>query len=462
MSKDLHEYLNKIEKEYPQNLVNIEKEVDPQGFEVSAIMQHLTNQNRYPIICFNKTKNVKGNSSSLPLAYNLFATRELCALALDVPPEKSNMVLSLEFSKRETENIEPILIDKKDAPVKEIIKRGKEIDLEELPAARYHEMDVGPYLTMVNIMKDDEANFYDVSFCKNLILNSQKVTVSLHHTVRKHLLYILEKNEEKDVPTPIVIVLGHHPAFFLGAGAIKEFGNNDYETIGSFLQEPLRLTPSESWGEKFLVPADAEIVIEGEVLPKEREIQNPFGEYSGYYQPQCLMPVMVVKAITQRKNAIMQGIFPGHESHFNLGSIPKEGSIYNEIKKVEPGVVGVYLPHSGTGRLSCYVSIKKKREGDAKQAGLVPLLLSGQIKYVVVVDDDIDIYKEKEVVWAMITRLNISRGVDIIKNMPRGDRVLIDATKPLDFPFPEKNKVPDDVMRKIRLEDFIKNLEGKH
>ena len=455
MGKDLKSFLDKIEHEYPQNLLKIEKEIDPFSFEVSGIIQHLIYQNRNPIVLFRRTKDLKGNKSGFPLVDNLYATRELCALALDLSPEKMDMTLSLEFSKREVQKIEPVVINKKEAPVKDVIKQGDEVDIKDLPVARYHEMDLGPYLTMVNIMKDEVGNFYDVSFCKNMVIDSKKLTVSLHHTERPHLFNILEKNDEKDLPTPIVIVLGHHPAFYLGTGALKEFGNNDYETIGAFFQEPLRLTSSESWGEKFLVPADAEIIIEGEVIPKEKEIQNPFGEYSGYYQPQCLMPVMTVKAITHKKNAIMQGVFPGHESHFNLGSIPKEGSIYNYIKKIPIDVVGVHLPHSGVGRLSCYISIKKKREGDAKQAGLIPFLLAQQIKYVIVVDDDINVFNEKEVIWAIITRLNLSKGVDIIKNMPRSDKIIIDATKPLYVPFLEKNKIPDEVMKRIRLEDLL-------
>ena len=152
----------------------------------------------------------------------------------------------------------------------------------------------------------------------------------------------------------------------------------------------------------------------------------------------------------------MQEVFPGYASHFNLGSIPKEGTIYNEIKKVTPSVTGVHLPHSGAGRLSCYVSIRKRREGDAKQAGLVPFLsTSGQLDYVVVVDDDIDIFNEQEVIWAVVTRLKISKGIDLIKNLPRGDKVVIDATKPIDVPFPEKNKIPDEVMKKVNLEDYL-------
>jgi 2,5-furandicarboxylate decarboxylase 1 len=455
MSKDLQSYLNKMKMEYPQHIVTIKKEVDPLSFEVSAIMQQLMDQNKHPIVFFEKTRDVKRKPSRFPMVDNVFSTRELCALALDLPPEKSDMALSLEFSKREVLSTKPIIVNREEAPVKEVIRRGEDVDVKDLPAGRYHEMDVGPYLTMVDIMKGKDGGFYDVSFVKHLIIDSRTLTVSLHHTLRKHLLYILEENEAKDAPTPIVIVLGHHPAFFLGAGAIKEYGNNDYETIGSFLQEPLRLTASETWGDAFLVPADAEIILEGEVIPHKREIQNPFGEYSGYYQPQCLMPVMTVTAMSYRKNAIMQGVFPGHNSHFNMGSIPKEGSLFNEIKKVAPNVVGVHLPHSGSGRMSCYISINKKREGDAKQAGMMPLLLSGQTQYVVVVDADVDIFDEREVVWALITRLNLSRGVDVIKNMPRFDRVLIDATRPVDIPFPEKNKIPDEVMKRIRLSDFI-------
>jgi len=453
MAKDLHTFLGSV-KEKPIYFETVKREVDPLSFETAAILKHLQQQKRNPIVFFEKVKAVNRGPSIFPLVDNLFATRELCALALELPPEKAGLALSLEFSKRENDKIEPVLVEKGKAPIKEVIIKENDVDLTKFPAGRFHEMDVGPYFTMTDIMRG-EGGFYDVSFVKHLILDKKFMTVSLHYTIRKHLLYILEANEEKNRPTPIVVVLGHHPAFFLGAGALKELGNNDYETIGAFLGEPLRLTPSETWGEDFLVPADAEIVIEGEVIPHKREIQNPFGEYSGYYQPQCLMPVMEVKVITHRKNAIMQQVFPASSGHFNLGSIPKEGSIYNEIKKVAPEVTGVYLPHSGSGRISCYVSVKKRREGDAKQAGLMPFLLSGQIKYVVVVDDDVDIYNEQEVLWALITRLDLSRGVDLIKNMPRYDRVLIDATRPLDRPFPAKNTVPREVMERIRLSDYL-------
>ncbi|HME42594.1 MAG TPA: UbiD family decarboxylase [Syntrophorhabdales bacterium] len=453
MAKDLQNYLDAFEKAYPQHLLRIRKELDPLNHEVAAIMKHLVNEGRYPIVLFEKVRDVNRNSSRFPYVDNLFSTRELCALALGLAPEKSGMEMSLEFSRREAAAIEPVVIDRKAAPVKEVVRSGNDVDVGELPAARYHEMDVGPYLTMMDVMKG-EGGFYEVSFVKHLILDARTMTVSLHHSLRKHLLNIVQENEAKGIKTPMALVLGHHPAFSLGAGALTPYGNNDYGTIGSIMEEPVRLVASETWGESFLVPADSEIVVEGEVIPGRREVQNPFGEYSGYYQPQCLMPVMTVTAMTHRKNAIMQGVFPGHSSHFNMGSIPKEGSLYKEIKKIAPEVTAVFMPHSGVGRASCYVSIKKKREGDAKHAGLMPFLQAGQIQYVVVVDDDVNVFDEQEVLWAIITRLNITKGVDLIKNMPRYDRVLIDATRPLDRPFPEKNRIPEEVMKRIKLSDY--------
>src|SRR5205085_1191568 len=132
-----------------------------------------------------------------------------------------------------------------------------------------------------------------------------------------------------DKPAPFVHIIGHHPAFFLGALAMAPWANDDYATIGSFLGEPVRLTPSETWGTDFLVPADAEVIIEGEIPPHEREVVDPFGEVTRHYQAQCLRQALNVKAVTMRSNAIWQNIFSGHLGHWNLGSVPKEGSLYN-------------------------------------------------------------------------------------------------------------------------------------
>src|SRR3989338_3605443 len=411
MTKDLRTYRAELEQHCPEATLRIGREVDPREFHVSAVLQHVEDRGDQRVVLFQKSLDLEGRPTNFSLAYNLFATRELCARAIGLAPAEAKMPLSLEFSQREAERIEPEIVPPARAPVKEVVWRGRDVDLSRVPMFRYHEQDIGFYLTMVAVMKDSEENFYDVSFCKNMYVSPKRLTVSLQRKLHKHLLNILEKNEERDRETPVAMIIGHHPAFYLGAGALTTFGNDDYGTIGSFIDEPVRLTPSETLGEDFLVPADAD--------------------------------------------AIVEGIFPGHPGHFNLGSIPKEGSLYREIKRVFPGVQAVHMPHSGVGRYSCYVSIKKRREEDGKLVGTVPHVFTNQLQFVVVVDDDVDVFNEQEVIWAAVTRARFDKDINFMKGMPRSDRVIIDATVPFNEPFPRKAVVPREALEACVLEEWI-------
>jgi 2,5-furandicarboxylate decarboxylase 1 len=283
--------------------------------------------------------------------------------------------------------------------------------------------------------------------------------VSIH---TPHLERTLRRYEELGKPAPIVNILGHHPAFSLGALALTPYDRDDYESIGEFLQEPLRLTPSQTWGADFMVPADAEIIIEGEVPQGVRVIVDPFGEVTRHYQAQCLRQAFNVTALTCRTNPIMQDVFSGHEEAWNLGAIPKEGSILNSLRAKLGTAVAVHMPHSGVGRLACYVSIKKAKEGDAKRVGMLALNEATQVNVVVVVDDIIDVFNEQDVLWAVMTAVDPSRDVDLIRNVGTvfttgfgNSKVIIDATRPLDRPYPAVIRVPEEVMQEVRLEEWI-------
>lgn len=455
MSKDLRKYLAELKEQGDRDVIHVTREVDPRGFDVSAVLQHLENRGDQRVVHFQKTKDLNGEPTDFSLAYNFFVTRELCAQAIGFPRASAKMPLSLEFSLREDNPIEPEVMGKKGAPVREVVLTGNAAHMARVPMLRYHEQDIGHYLTMVAVMKDPDEGFCDISFCKNMFVGPRKLTVSLQRKLHKHLLNILEKNEERNRETPIALIIGHHPAFYLASGALTTFGNDDYATVGGFLQEPLRLTPSETLGDDFLVPADAEMIIEGTIPPHSAEIENPFGEFSRYYQPQVAVPFVNVTAVMFRKNAIVQGIFPGHPGHFNLGSIPKEGSLYREIKRVFPRVHAVHLPHSGVGRYSCYVSIKKTREEDGKLVGTIPHVHTNQMQFVVVVDEDVDVFNEQDVIWAAITRARFHEDINFLKGMPRSDRVIIDATVPLNEPFPRQALVPREALEKCVLEEWI-------
>jgi 2,5-furandicarboxylate decarboxylase 1 len=267
---------------------------------------------------------------------------------------------------------------------------------------------------------------------------------------------------------PVINILGHHPAFWLGTLNNTPYGDNEYETIGGFLGESLRLAPSVTWGSDFLVPADAEIIIEGEITPGERTIVDPFGEISGQYQAQELAPVMEVTAITHRSGAIMQDIFSGHREHMLLGSIPREGTVYNHLKQKVGNVVAVHLPYSGVGRYVAYVSIRKDIEWQVKNAALQAIAHVPNLQVVIVVDETIDVFNEEEVMWAVYTYVDPDRDIDFVKNLrppsdPRGmgsNRVLIDATRPTHIPFPTRLKVPDEDMARINLDEWLDKVES--
>jgi 2,5-furandicarboxylate decarboxylase 1 len=186
-----------------------------------------------------------------------------------------------------------------------------------------------------------------------------------------------------------------------------------------------------------------------------RESQNPFGEILGYYQWEMKVPVIEVTAITHRKNAIIQDFWPGQMDHWNLGGIPKEGSVYNVIRKTVPGIKAIHLPPSGCGRLICYISIKKEFENDANKAAMQAFVEMPNLKLCVVVDDDVDAFNEREVMWAVSTRTHWDKDIETIRKVQSfrgwlGDAVaIIDATCPLQGEFPKRNRVDEQAMERV-------------
>jgi UbiD family decarboxylase len=465
MRKDLSGFLRALDERLPNDLVRVERALSPAQYDVTALLQHLENERRFPALLFDRPLDLQGRPSPFPLLSNLFATRRRCALALGLDPNDEGLELSLEYARREEKLIQPVVVPADEAPVKEVIKTGDEASLYEFPVVRHHAMDPAPYLDMTPVMKDPEGGFYNVAFLRNMVKGPRRLGI---HMSPRHNWQIHRKNEEKKRPTPVAIVVSHHPAFYLGALNVSPFGVDDYARIGAIMGAPLRLAASESWGKDFLVPADAEIVIEGQVLPNVKEAEGPFGEFTGYYGPQRLRWVIEVTAVTHRRHAIFQHIFTGHRDTWVLGGIPKEGSLFNLIRGVVPTTKAVHFPISGCCRFHCYISIDKKVDGETKQAALAALGGCDFVKHVVVVDADINIYnEEEEVLWAVATRVQADQDVDIIKNVKGNTldpsqtddimtaKMIIDATRPVHRAYAARVEVPKEALAKTRLEDFI-------
>ena len=253
----------------------------------------------------------------------------------------------------------------------------------------------------------------------------------------------------------------------MGACYAGPFDISEYEIIGGYLREPLRLVPSETWGERLSVPADAEIVIEGALLPGKRMVEGPFGEVNGYLGVQGFQQSAhyEVRAITRRHGAMHTSIITpeGDKPWMDLA---REGAYLRRAREAVPGVQAVCT----SGRhalLNVFISMKKLSEGDPGRAAAA-VLTWDWAKNVFVFDEDINIYDPTEILWAFATRVQPHRQISIVGDLMRGSLLdpsmdhprrtsvmIIDATKPLDRPFSPVSKCPDEALARVQLEEFV-------
>jgi len=232
--------------------------------------------------------------------------------------------------------------------------------------------------------------------------------------------------------------------------------------MGALAGEAMEVVRAETMDLK--VPARAEMILEGEILPFERVDEGPFGEFTGYSLGSRKREIFHVKAITHRKDAILHDIAVGHLDHLLLSTIPMEANLFRSVKAMVPSVKAVRIPAPFT----VYVSIEKKTEGQGKNAILAVLGADLYMKHVIVVDHDIDIFNDQRVQWAVGTRCQADRDVMIVSNVGGSDldpsdskdgvtaKMGIDATaKPRLESFTPRHRVPQDVFERVDLKDFV-------
>jgi 2,5-furandicarboxylate decarboxylase 1 len=251
-----------------------------------------------------------------------------------------------------------------------------------------------------------------------------------------------------------------------------ELGQFELETMGGLLGEPVELVRCETID--VLVPAHAEIVIEGRIRTDLWEDDGPFGDYWLYYAPSRPARVFEVTAITHREDAIFHDIFNVGPEHLVLFSLGMEGVVFSQLKQVLPQVRAIQVPVCGSGNL-VYVQIRKDTEGLGVNAALAALG-AYRFKCAIVVDDDVDIHDDRKVLWAVMTRTQADRsfftvpGSYVSRVDPTGyppwqsggkgpavlsTRLGIDATKPLDPSFPEVAEPPRSLWAGLDLRDYL-------
>ena len=457
--KDLPSFLHQLRSAAPQDLVTVKKEVDPR-LELAAVVKKLELEGRYPVILFEKVK-----GSRFPVVAGVHATRERLALALDSTASR----IAEDYLKRRTALVPPVRVES--GPAQQVVRTGDQVDLGALPIVTHCEGDAGPYIGAgVVVAKDPTSDVVNLGIYRMMLKGRNRL--SLHINRFHHLAELIRRAEARGEGLECAVVIGHHPAFQIASQTRLPITVDSYHEAGALFGGPLPVVAARTVS--LDVPAHAEIVLEGKVLPGVLEPEGPFGEFTYYYGSDAEANVVEVSAITHKAEALYLDLHNVHAEHRVLWICPvREANILSKVRDLLPNTRAVSIPSSGAG-LHVYVSIMKLREGDGKNALMAAFGADHYAKLVVVVDEDVDVFDEKQVLWAIATRFQADRDLYILpgshctvldpSSYSLTDRFTrtgmttkwgLDATKTLEVPFPERADGLPREFRDIDLRDYL-------
>ena len=454
MPKDLRTFIAQVESKHPEEIARVTKPISPR-YEITALLTQLERSKRFPLLFCEKV-----NGSDAPVVINVQVSRKLMAFALDCRTDE----LAAAFSARQSQPISPVELSA--APVHEVVRLDEEVDLTRVPLLTHYDVNAAPYITAgIVVAADPDTGVRNTSYNRLMLAGKRELRIFM--AVGRHLWTLHNKAERRGEPLPIAIVIGVHPLFSLGAQAFTPSTEDEYAVIGGMMGEPLRVAKAKTV--PILIPADAEMIIEGRILPHIRREEGPFGEFTGHAVSKDDRQVIEVTAITHRKNYIFQDVHAGYTEHKLMGAVPREAALIKAVRQTVPTVKNVCMPVSGNCRFHAYVSIAKRTPGQAKNAICAAFAADMLLKHVIIVDDDIDVFDEEQVLWAVSNRFQADRGLVVISNAQGSEldpsagpggvnaKMGLDATKPLSGFAPEL-RVPDEIMKKMTLEDFLPNF----
>ena len=463
--KDNREYINALEEN--NDLVRIKQEVD-WDLEAGAIVRKVCEE-KAPVPLMENIKDYPGHRYlGAPLA-----THARLALSLGLKPDTKVPDIAKEYLRRTNQQpVKPILVDKSQAPCKENILLGEEADLFKLPAPMVHDGDGGRYLCTWHfvVTKDMETSDVNWGMYRQMVYDSHTMTGPVFPF--SDMGKMMPKYVAKGEPMPFATVIGADPLSNIAASAPSPIPETEF--AGMLMQAPVELVKCETCDLE--VPANAEIIIEGEVLHDVRLEEGPFGEYTGYRtSPREPRTVYRVKAITYRNNPIT--------TISNMGVPTDEGQLLRSFSlglELEKLLRSQGIPITGVNMLPesthhvMVVGVKPAYTNIAQQIASLAFgsKLGPWFHMVVVVDDEIDLYNYNEVFHTFATRCNPEKDIHYFsgvgtplypflnaeeRKLSVGPKVLFDCTFPTTWdPLSETPKLvsfktvyPEDLQRKI-------------
>ncbi|MFQ5873883.1 MAG: UbiD family decarboxylase [Dehalococcoidia bacterium] len=421
--RDLREFIALLEKK--GLLVRVKAEVDPE-WEINGVTRKLQ-EVAGPAVLF---ENVGGHK--VPVVCGTIGTPRHLALALELDTEDEKELIE-EWIRRSKRPIQPKLVES--GPCKENVLTGDEAKISAIfPPVKWHEGDGAPYIgtLALQVTRDPETGEQNVGIYRQMVISETETTLYMapHQHGALHLRKWQRLHPGK--PMPMAIVIGPEPCYLLAAGA--KFGHPPGEEAyaGALRQEPLEVVQCETCD--LVVPATAEMVLEGEVYPEELKSCGPFGEYTGFVSGAQDFNVFHLKTITHRDNPIFQGTregAPRAKGYVESGLLwikGEEYALYERLKDIY-GVIDAHVPLWASGALAI-VSVRQMMRGfplQIMQRIWADPEFGALIKHVIVVDEDIDVRTPQEVEWATANLVQGDRDIVIIPQCQGQD---LDASQP--------------------------------
>jgi 4-hydroxy-3-polyprenylbenzoate decarboxylase len=410
--------------------------------EIGGVTDILTERGKAPAVLFDS---IRGFPKGRRVLVNSLGSTKRLGLCLGMPQDLSSMEFVAEWRRRSKglQLIPPAYV--KEGPVLENVQTATDVDLLAFPAPRWFELDGGRYIGTgsVNITHDPEEGWTNLGTARVMVHDHN--TVGFYIAPGRHGRIHRDKAFARGEPFKVAISCGHDPLIFLAGALEVPYGVCEYDFIGGIRNRPVEVLKGEVTG--LPIPATAELVLEGVCVPGGEKIEGPFGEWTGYYGSSARPePVVKITRVMHRNDPIILGYTRKWRAPL------KAALVWDDLEAAGvPDVRGVwYHEAAGAAYLFLVVAIKQRYPGHARQAGLIATECHAAAylgRYTVVVDDDIDPTNLDEVMWALCTRSDPVKDIEILRRcwsgpldpiIPKDDkgfnsRAIIDATRPYEW-----------------------------
>jgi 2,5-furandicarboxylate decarboxylase 1 len=386
------------------DLHRVERVVDP-CYELGAV---LSLRKEGPAQFF---RHVRGYG--MPVVGNVLNTREKIARGLGVEPSRLQRacIEALE------QGVQPVVVAA--GPVQDVVD-ARPVDIGALlPVPTWFERERGPYITAgVIVAKDPETGRRNVSIARLRVEGGDRLMAGIAPT--HHLAELIRRAQARGEPLEMAVSIGNHPAVLIASQMYVELGHDEYEIAGGLLHEPLSLVHCRAVDLE--VPAEAEIVLEGALYPKERIEEGPVSEFPGFYVDYGPGYAVHIETISHRHDAVYQAILPGYApEHCLLGGVAIGATVCRSLQRVMPNVQRVLITDGGMGRLHAVITIHHPQPGQGEDAIRLAMEQVNLLKLVIVVDDEVDPEDWAQVERALATRMRGERDIVLFPEA-RADR----------------------------------------